>query len=241
MQSLWMLVIHGRHGNNAWISILTIDIKVINGDCEKSIAHEGLICIFIDETVKFSDTMKHAALVLIFCLSSMVYGQKQSTLIKAGVNFANLNAESDVFTSRISFHAGFGIESELNDKFSLVPEVLFSSQGAKSKNGNELRLNYVNVPVMFRLYPDGGFYFEAGPQAGILVSAKQSSNSSNDSNITNIKGQDYGFNLGLGFKSDAIIGINARYYFGLRDINDYEFGEKTKNGVFQISLNFYLN
>jgi len=187
--------------------------------------------------------MKHASFVLVFCLSSVIYGQKQSHVIKAGLNFATINSESDAFTSRISFHAGFGIESELSDTFSLAPEVLFSSQGAKTKNSSqqELRLNYVNLPIMFRFYPDGGFFIEAGPQAGILVSARQSSNGSSDSNVANIKGQDYGFNLGMGFKSKAIIGINARYYFGLRDINDYEYGEKTKNGVFQISLNFYLN
>lgn len=238
-----MLAFYRRYGRHAWISILNIDIKCLVTIITKLIASEGLICIFMREIVKFSDIMKHTALVLIFCLSSIIYGQKQSTLIKAGVNFATINSESDVFTSRISFHVGFGIESELSDKFSLTPEVVFSSQGAKTKNGsqNELRLNYINLPIMFRFYPDGGFYFEAGPQAGILVSARQSSDSSYDSNISNIKGQDYGFNLGLGFKSEAIIGINARYYFGLRDINDYEFGEKTKNGVFQISLSFHLN
>lgn len=172
-----------------------------------------------------------------------MYGQKQSTIIKAGANFATLYSESKTFSARISFHAGFGIENELSTNFTLAPEVLFSSQGANVKNGSkrEFRLNYLNLPIMIRYYPDGGFFLEAGPQAGILVSGRQSADSQYDSNITNIKGQDYGFNLGLGFKSDSVIGINARYYFGLRDINDYEFGEKTRNGVFQISLSFYLN
>lgn len=192
---------------------------------------------------KFSDTMKYKYLVLLFCVSTIIYGQNQNTIIKAGVNFATLNSESKIFTSRISFHAGFGIENELSEKFFLAPEVMFSSQGAKVKKSSkrELRLNYLNLPVMIRYYPNGGFFLEAGPQAGILVSGRQSADSQYDSDVSNIKGQDYGFNLGLGFKSESVIGINARYYFGLRDINDYEFGEKTKNGVIQISLSFYLN
>ncbi len=204
---------------------------------------ENINDIFEQKLTNFPDPMKHTLLALTLCLYSFSYGQKQNTVIKAGVNFASINSESDAFTSRISFHAGFGIESELNDNFYLAPEVLFSSQGAKVKNGSELefRLNYVNLPVMFRYYPDRTFFLEAGPQAGILVSARQGSGSGNDSNVSNIKGQDYGFNLGLGLKSKSVIGINARYYFGLRDINDYEFGEKLKNGVFQISLSFYLN
>ncbi|MGJ8593093.1 MAG: porin family protein [Aquaticitalea sp.] len=187
--------------------------------------------------------MKHLFLAFALLVSCVIYAQKQSTVIKAGVNSSQLNSESKTFSSRISFHAGLGIENRLSDQLSLAPEVLFSSQGAKVENGTnrELRLNYINLPIMFKYYPSGGFFLEAGPQAGILVSARQSAESSYDSDIINIKGQDYGFNLGLGYRTESLIGINARYYFGLRDINDYEYGEKTTNGVFQVSLSFYLN
>ncbi|MCK7591196.1 PorT family protein [Subsaxibacter sp. CAU 1640] len=187
--------------------------------------------------------MKYIFLSIAFLSSIFIFGQNQHNIIKAGINFANISSESRSFTTRISFHAGFGIENEFSEQFSLAPEVLFSSQGAKAKNGSsrEFRLNYINLPIMFRFYPSKGFFLEAGPQGGILVSARQSSDGNYDSNVENIKGQDYGFNLGLGFKSESVIGINARYYFGLRDINDYEYGEKLKNGVLQISLSFYIN
>lgn len=202
------------------------------------------LTIILRTKFNFFRIMKHRFLILaLILLSTLAHAQDQNTLIKAGINFSNLNSESKSFSSRISFHAGIGIETSFNDTFSLAPEVLFSSQGAKVKNGSqrELRLNYINLPVMFRYYPADGFYLEAGPQAGILVSARQSAQSQYDSDISNVKGQDYGFNIGLGYKSDTFIGINARYYFGFRDINELEFGENTKNGVFQISLNFYLN
>ena len=200
--------------------------------------------IFLPPNLKYiSYTMKQILHILIFFITSLIFGQKQHTMLKAGVNFANLNSESDSFTARISFHAGFGIESELNNHLSLEPEILFSSQGAKVKKRSNVvnSLNYVNLPVMLRYYPDGGFFMEIGPQVGILVSAKQRSDSQYDEDINNLKGQDYGLNLGIGFKSQGSVGINARYYLGLRDINDYEFGENLKNSVFQISLNIYLN
>lgn len=46
------------------------------------------------------------------------------------------------------------------------------------------------------------------------------------------------FYLGVGFKSNAVVGFSVRYYFGLRDINAHQFNEKLKNGVLQASLNF---
>lgn len=187
--------------------------------------------------------MKYYLLILILCLSSFIFGQKQITFLKAGLNIADISTESNIFKSRTSFHAGLGSENKLSDKFSLAPEILFSSQGANLNEvrKREYRLNYVNLAILFRYYPDGGFYFEAGPQAGILVSARQTAEDEYDSNIPNIKGQDYGFNIGLGFRTKSTLGINARYYFGLRDINDLEMSEQFKNGVFQISLNIYLN
>ncbi len=187
--------------------------------------------------------MKQIFVIVCIFLSGIMYAQNQQTELKLGFNVASLNSESDDLTSRISFHAGFGMENQISDQLSLLPEILFSSQGAKIKNGSkrEFRLNYVNLPIMLRFYPDSGFYLEAGPQAGILVSARQTAEDEYDSDIENLKGQDYGFNLGLGYKSSSVVAIGARYYFGLRDINDYEFGEKLKNGVLQISLSFYLN
>lgn len=187
--------------------------------------------------------MKRFFIILVLCFSSLSYSQKQQIGLKAGVNFAHLNAKEADYKSRISFHAGLLMENFLSDKLSFVPELVFSSQGAKQfyeSTNYEFRLNYVNLPLLLRFYPNERLYFEAGPQVGILVGSRQSSDSGKDTDIVNIKGQDYGFNFGVGYKANSVVGFSVRYYLGLRDINDHEFHEKLKNGVLQASLNFYL-
>jgi hypothetical protein len=47
-------------------------------------------------------------------------------------------------------------------------------------SGNEvnLNLNYINIPLIFQYMYDNGFRLQAGPQLGVLVSAKSKTNNS---------------------------------------------------------------
>lgn len=175
---------------------------------------------------------------------------------KAGVNFADLNGDntSDSDEMRTSFHVGGIAEIKFSEKFSLQPELMFSSQGYKmdftfdgmqdiapdgTKGNLTSRLNYINLPVMAKYYIIKGLSLEAGPQLGFLVSAKDEIEFPDNSLEFDVKDDykklDFGLNFGLGYKLDNGVFFNGRYNMGLTEIVDY--GD-VKNGVFQLSAGF---
>ena len=88
--------------------------------------------------------------------------------------FANYASNSfDGGDSTSGFNIGVLAGFEISEKFSVQPELLYSAQGAKEDGGDgELKLDYINIPVMAKFYVAEGFSLEAGPQVGFLMSAK---------------------------------------------------------------------
>ena len=122
--------------------------------------------------------MKKLLLTAVFAVLTIASINAQEFGAKAGVNFASLNGDED-FDGRTSFFVGGVVEFEISESFSLQPELLYSSQGAKSSFSEEgfdiestIKLDYLNIPIMAKYYVTEGFSIEAGPQIGFLLSAK---------------------------------------------------------------------
>ena len=143
-------------------------------------------------------------------------------------------------------------EFKLSETISVQPEVLYSTQGVKSKElgfDADIKLDYITVPFMLKFYLVNGFNLEIGPQLGFLTSAKVELEESVEFDVKDsLKNVDVGANLGLGYKFSNGFIVGARYSLGLININDEEeleeFGlfnldnYKLHNGVFQLSMGF---
>src|SRR5688572_16830898 len=78
--------------------------------------------------------------------------------IKGGLNLTNMHVEDDVSDENMkaSFHAGFFAKLPVTRGFSIQPELLYSSKGAKQNYNNILQgegeyrfnLNYIELPVL---------------------------------------------------------------------------------------------
>ncbi len=161
--------------------------------------------------------------------------------IKGGVNVYNIhNDNSTTYDSKVGFNLGVLGHIHVAKHLAIQPEIEYSAQGAKYTTGNgSIKLNYVNVPVLFQYMWDNGFRLQAGPQAGLLISAK----SEIDNNTVDIKDAmkpiDLGVSFGAGYIHPATgIGIDARYNLGLSNINKNSDMKSTNRG-FQVSL-FYI-
>ena len=169
---------------------------------------------------------------------------------KAGVNFATITGDMvESFDSRTAFHVGFVAEIVISETFSFQPELLYSAQGAKeSGDGWEetLKLDYFNLPLMAKFYVAEGFSLEAGPQIGFLLSAKydweEDGESGSEDIKDDVKGIDFGLNLGVGYKTESGLNFGARYNLGLSDINDMDDdGDfSIKNSVIQAYVGFFF-
>jgi hypothetical protein len=150
--------------------------------------------------------------------------------VKAGVNFANLTGnDADGFDGLTSYHFGVVTELKILENFAIQPEVLYSSQGAKSDAFNDVKFDYITVPVLAKFYLiSNKLSLEAGPQFAFLV------NDNVDSTFET-KSFDFGAVGGLGFNFTKSIFGQARYVVGLTDTTR---DADVKNAVIQFSLGY---
>ena len=199
---------------------------------------------------------------------STVNAQEINFGAKAGVNFASITGDdTDDLDGRTSFHVGIVAEIVISDKFSVQPELLYSSQGATSedsyteediniKEEGTVKLDYINLPIMAKFYVGEGFSLEAGPQIGFLMNSEiemkltaSGAGVSESISVTedlkdHIKGIDFGLNLGVGYKMENGLNFGARYNLGLSDANDdpefFESDSSFKNSVIQVSVGYFF-
>lgn len=187
--------------------------------------------------------MKAVASVLFSCvfLFASASGFTQSLGIKGGLNSARLTGFDG--NTRLSGHAGFYLNEGIDRRWRFQPELLFSGEGQRYFSEGEERtiaLDYIQVPLMFQYYAVPRLYFEAGPQFGLLASARDKGPRGDNYNILQdfTKGQ-VGVNLGLGVMATSDLGFYGRYSFGLTDVSRFdEFVDQSR--VAQIGISYRL-
>ncbi|WP_333694398.1 porin family protein [Flavobacterium sp.] len=178
--------------------------------------------------------MKKAIVLMAFCLIGFSQANAQMVKfgVKAGANFASLDGDDlsglDTYTS---FHFGAIVEFKIFENFSIQPELLYSSQGAKVNSValNDINYNYITVPALAKFYLiSNKLSLEAGPQFSFLI----------DDNVKDqfeTKSFDFGAVGGLGFQITENIFAQARYVVGLTDTSS---DAEIKNRVIQVSLGY---
>jgi len=203
--------------------------------------------------------MKKLFLSAAVVMGSLAFAQQFG--IKAGMNVSSLSTDATLEdqSSKIGFNAGLFMNAPIAENFSIQPEILYNNLGSKVTktaeiNGSTYRadyarhLDYITVPVMFQYNATPSFYLEAGPEFGLMVSAKDKFKTSQNGNTTatsiadidtdNFNTFNFGVGLGAGYYFTPNVGLTARYTAGLSDIaKDRPSGsDAVKNNVFQVGL-----
>lgn len=163
--------------------------------------------------------------------------------LKAGYNLASVQYDGEAETGqRSGFHVGLYGESYFTEFAAIQIEVMYSQQGYEIETDAGIftqKLNYINLPLLLKLYPVSTFYLEAGPQIGYAISHKETYDANFNLFDTSQEFEpnnfDYGVNFGAGFKTESGVTLGARYHLGLGDV--YDEGEP-KNRVWQFSVGF---
>lgn len=177
--------------------------------------------------------------------------------VRGGVNLSTLNGDTPagVETENLTgFHIGLFTEIPVAPRFSVQPEVIYSEQGTTFKSDfagvsaeSDLRTQYLNVPILAKVYVANGFNIQAGPQIGFLTGAEMQMDGMDDIDVKDeLKSTDFGLLLGAGYKLPMGLTIDARYNLGLSNtfdgdadaFEDLGSDQDWKNGVFQIGLGF---
>jgi hypothetical protein len=158
--------------------------------------------------------------------------------VKGGLNSFNIQTDNNSgFDSKVGLHLGLLGHIHLNRQYAFQPELVYSIQGAKSGNA-DIKLDYINVPLLLQYMFDNGFRIQGGPQLGFLVDAKAENGSSVDIK-DDFKSIDLGLSIGASYVHPTTgFGVDARYNMGLSDISENSNVKSTNRGL-QVGV-FYL-
>ena len=184
---------------------------------------------------------------------------------KIGYNMANITLLNQYGAdSRSAINVGISGEYAINEMISIEPGIFYSMQGAAMNVlGMKMGLNsdYLNVPVLFKVYVADGLNIFAGPQAGYLVSSrvkiKTGSNLidqilgivSDNIDLSKYENKfDVSIVIGLGYQLVNGLSISANYNLGMTKVpkfDDISWGDKSfsfnpdaKNSVLQVNVGY---
>ncbi len=186
--------------------------------------------------------MKKLALVFLAGMSIATAAHAQFQFgVKAGANFSSVNgnATSDVSTLA-GFNGGVYFKLPVVGHWSIQPELLYSGQGFEDNSGgftSKQHFNYFNIPLLLKYTHFSGLFLETGPQFGVLTSANVKGDNISVDDKSYYHSADFSWVVGIGFKIPTTpLSIDARYDFGISNIQDNTTNGTVRNGSFQIGL-----
>jgi len=191
--------------------------------------------------------MKKVFVIGLLVLGFNLHSNGQATLsLQGGLNLAKLKVSGDgmsmSFGTRTSVNFGLNADFEGSDQFNLRSGLIYSGFGSKgADDGGVLKLDYLMVPVLGRFKLAEGFYAFAGPQIGLLLSAKSKYDGETEDAKDGFKGSNISALIGAEYKLSDKFSLGAGYNLGLTNIakDTNGDGKLTTNG-FSINLGVYF-
>lgn len=186
-----------------------------------------------------------SAIMLIVSMGNLMAQNKKFYLgIKAGADMNKIDGASfkDQFT--FGYQAGVFATIPLSKKFGIQPEVIFSQTNIDTSSKfsdvyqfndlDQVKLQYLKIPILFNYSPNPFVSFQLGPQFGILID--ENTNLVNNGSNAFSKG-DFSMVGGLQLNISKFR-IYGRYGVGLNNLNDIDNKEKWKNQNVQLGVGF---
>jgi hypothetical protein len=170
--------------------------------------------------------------------------------IKGGANITKVEGKSFSEEFRYGYHLGGFATIKLAGRLGIQPEVLFNqyntrvdssfksvySNALSISNYQDVKLNYLTIPILLNYKLANIISLQAGPQFGVLISQ--------DKNLLQ-NGQEAFKNGELSLVGGVQLNLSkfrlsGRYLVGLNNISDVSSQNKWKNQGFQLSVGLAL-
>ncbi len=216
--------------------------------------------------------MKKITLILACALlSTGAFAQKGFYYgVKAGLNLSSVSSMKDWYSSTTGskhqmyadFYAGAFAEYRFGRVIGLQLEAVYSRQGDATKYSGDyfslpdikgrvcLKLDYINIPLLIKIYPLEKLSIDLGPQFGFVTKAKETYKEVDTSDSREVykwgeslpgdryNSFDLSIAMGVSYQITDMIEVSARYNLGVTDITkgDYFDGKDHMNRVLQIGM-----
>lgn len=198
--------------------------------------------------------MKKFICLLLLLTAMYMNAQEVHFIPRAGLTLANTTNTGG--SMKPGLNIGVAAEFMLNPAFALETGLYYSMQGAKQDYPYySLEHNYLNLPILAKVYGNRHWSFFAGPQIGIKVSGNKRVYATDDEHhkiqlidedmtkvfdVAAVIGAGYQFDLGLVVSANVNIGLLGKakdhYVFGKEEFPTN--GESCKNMVVQLNFGY---
>ena len=152
--------------------------------------------------------------------------------VKAGVNLSTMSNGMEFdpgFGIGVGFRAGVMANFHWGQRtanslpgtgwIGLQPELMYSYQTVKS-NGGDLKMNYIQLPVMLKIYPLSALSVEVGPEFSYLLSTspKEITLAGATVNVGDCSGFNVGAGVGVAYEFRMGLTLGTRYSMGFSDM-----------------------
>ena len=187
-------------------------------------------------------------LAVVVLMSASAAFSQTSFGLKAGLNLANLTNNGGDADMKPSVYAGGFMEYRISEFFGISPELLYSRQGFHAEDSGvkmNLRLNYINVPVLAKFYIAEGLSADLGPQVGFMLDSEVWAKANGQTATWDIPNElmpfemnsvDVSFAIGLSYNIGGFV-VQGRYNLGLSDVAKDDDGH-SKNSVIQLGVGY---
>jgi hypothetical protein len=162
--------------------------------------------------------------------------------VRVGVNAATLAIDEEDFDPKVRMGLVVGLFGvvPVNSTLAFQPEVLFSQQGAKVEEGSDegkIKLDFLQVPLLARvkLGSNSPAHLLVGPSFGFRTKAEVESNGETEDIKDEVESMDVGLVTGVAVNAGPAV-VDARYTWGLRNLDKSVDPGKVKNRVFSFSV-----
>lgn len=173
--------------------------------------------------------------------------------VKGGLNIANISNMDLMLDSKgmkTGIYLGAFAKYRINDYLGVQAELIYSRQGVSGKFNEikgKIRTNYINIPILAKVYLLEDLAIDFGPQFGFLCNSKIKIKkdgtviktdfdkaTSRDTNVF-----DFAIAMGATYNLTKQIDVSLRYNLGItKIIKQHDEGEKNRNGTIQIGVGY---
>jgi hypothetical protein len=164
----------------------------------------------------------------VFAVAVSMTANAQGFGIRAGANFSDVTGTGLDTSVKTGLYVGIFKEIPLIKSLLFVqPEIQYSQEGF-STNIDDVKVDYITLPIMAKVYALKLLSFETGPQFGFPISDNLESG--------DVKSFVTSWGVGMSLNLPLHLSINARYVTGLTDTFDSI--DSNKSQVFQVGAAF---
>ena len=209
--------------------------------------------------------MTHRSLLLVVLLASATSAFSQefiSFAVRGGANLSSNSGEGATSfnqgatvsqSAKVNFNLGVAAMKPINHWMAIQAELFYSGEGFKQSVAYEgltdydQKLNFLNLPVLFKYTFAGNFYAMAGPQFSYLLSAKRDIkmydspghiyDERSDDVTHQMKRLTIGITPALGYDLKKF-SFSVRYYAGLSQLVKPDYSGDVKSQVFSAVVSY---